>query len=151
MNESSVAHDTFVIERNYPAAPQRVFAAFADPKRKRQWFAEGEKSEVEAFEMDFRVGGWERTRFRFQGDLVCTNDSVYLDIQPERRIVIAYTMTIGDRRISSSQMTVELLPKGSGTRLVFTEQGAYFEGADGPAIRKEGWSLLLDQLGQTLE
>jgi len=26
-----VIHSTFVIERSYPATPERVFAAFADP------------------------------------------------------------------------------------------------------------------------
>jgi hypothetical protein len=34
---------------------------------------------------------------------------------------------------------------------LFTEQGAYFEGADGPAVREEGWSKLLDQLTEKLE
>ena len=29
MTERSVIHDTFSIERTYPAAPSRVFAAFA--------------------------------------------------------------------------------------------------------------------------
>jgi uncharacterized protein YndB with AHSA1/START domain len=150
MKERSVVHSTFVIERSYPVGPERVFAAFADPAKKRRWFAEGEKAVVEAFEMDFRVGGRERSSFRFGDDVACRNDSVYLDIVPDRRIVIAYTMTIGERCISSSQMTVELLAKGAGTELIFTEQGAYFEGADGPAIREEGWSLLFDQLAGEL-
>jgi uncharacterized protein YndB with AHSA1/START domain len=60
-------------------------------------------------------------------------------------------MSIGERRISSSQATVELLVTGTGTRLVFTEQGAWFEGGDGPDIRKDGWSKLLDQLAAKLE
>ena len=41
MSEPSVTHATFVIERSYPKAPGRVFAAFADPDKKRRWFAEG--------------------------------------------------------------------------------------------------------------
>jgi hypothetical protein len=31
MTETPVVHSTFVIEREYPASPARVFAAFADP------------------------------------------------------------------------------------------------------------------------
>jgi len=33
----AVTHGTFVIERNYPTTPERVFAALADPKKKRRW------------------------------------------------------------------------------------------------------------------
>jgi uncharacterized protein YndB with AHSA1/START domain len=145
MPERSVIHNTFVIERNFPATVQRVFAAFSDPVKKRRWFAEGDEFKVESFDLDFRVGGHERSQFLVQG-MVCTNDSVYLDIVPERRIVFAYTMTLGEKRISSSQSTVELLPTANGTDLVFTEQAAFFEGADGPQMRQDGWTKLLGNL-----
>ena len=154
MSAHTVNHSTFVIERSYPAAPARVFAALADPARKRRWFAEGEGFGVAAFEMDFRVGGFERTRFSFKAptpgaeDTPCANDSVYLDIIPGQRIVLAYTMTVGGKRISASQATFELLSAGSGTRLVFTEQAAFFEGSDGPQIREAGWSKLFDQMAR---
>lgn len=75
---------------------------------------------------------------------------MYRDIVPNRRIVIAYTMTLGAHRISSSHATVEFVPSGQGTDLIFTEQAAFFEGADGPKIREEGWRKLLDQLAMTL-
>jgi uncharacterized protein YndB with AHSA1/START domain len=127
----------------------------ADPSKKRRWFAEGEKANVERFEADFRVGGSEYTRFHFDSG-ACENDTIYLDIRPNQSIVFAYTMTLNGNRFSSSQATVELLPTENGTQekgthLILTEQGAYFEGADGPAIREEGWSVLLNQLPTVLE
>jgi hypothetical protein len=41
------------------------------------------------------------------------------------------------------------LPSPKGTDLIFTEQAAFFEGADGPRIREEGWRKLLDNLEKT--
>jgi uncharacterized protein YndB with AHSA1/START domain len=149
MKERSVTHATFVIERSYPTPPERVFAAFSDPAKKRRWFSVEKASKPEHFEMDFRVGGREHSSFRARG-VTCTNDTVYRDIVPNRRIVIVYTMTLGDRRISSSHATMEFLPSESGTELIFTEQGAFFEGADGPQIREEGWRKLLDHLAKEL-
>jgi uncharacterized protein YndB with AHSA1/START domain len=156
MKDRSVTHSTFVIERHYPAAPERVFTAFADPAKKRRWFAEGEGFVLDKFEMDFRVGGCEYSRFRFtagkplEEGTPCANDTVYMDIVPDRRIVIAYTMTVGGKRISSSQSTFELLPSDQGTDLIFTEQAVFFEGADGPEVREGGWRQLFEQLAKEL-
>ena len=151
---STVTHATFVIERNYASLPERVFAAFSDPAKKRRWFAEGEGLAVRQFEMDFRVGGVERSRFEIAGGpydgAPCANDTTYQDIIPNQRIVMAYTMTLGDRRISASLATIEFLPADKGTNLIFTEQAAFFEGSDGPELRKEGWDKLLGSLATEL-
>jgi uncharacterized protein YndB with AHSA1/START domain len=149
-NQRSVVHSTFSIERMYPSPPSRVFAAFSNQGTKRRWFAEGEGWEVDEFTLDFRVGGREVSRFRFKGGPPMSNDTVYLDIVPDRRIVFAYTMTVGDKRISVSLATVEIAPSGDGTRLVYTEQGAFFDGADKPEGREAGCRELLEKLGEEL-
>jgi uncharacterized protein YndB with AHSA1/START domain len=155
MEERSVIHSTFVIERSYPATPERVFGAFADPEKKRRWFVEGRAHEVEQYEMDFQIGGKERARFRFKegtpvAGIVCTNDTCYQDIVPNRRLVFASAMSLGGHCISASLVTVELLPSEAGTDVILTHQGAFFEGADGPEMREEGWRKLLDRLNGEL-
>jgi len=154
MVEPTVIHDTFVIERTYPVYTQRVFAAFADPARKRRWHGHGDH-DVETFEMDFREGGAERNHYRmnertpFPG-AVLANEGTYQDIVPGRRIVLATSMSLGERRISSSLITIELLEGEGATVLILTHQAAFFEGADGPERRKGGWEVLLNRLGETL-
>jgi uncharacterized protein YndB with AHSA1/START domain len=70
---------------------------------------------------------------------------------PERRIVFAYTVAVEEHRISASLVTVEFLgAKGGGTILIFTEQAAFFEGADGPEMREQGWRTTLAWLDRVL-
>lgn len=155
MPEPSVIHNTFVLERSYPVKPERTFAAFASPDQKRLWFAEGRSHEVEDYQLDFRVGGKERILSRFKEGspfpgVPFINELTYQDIVPDKRIVVASIMSIGDNRISASQSTFELLPDGTGTKLVFTEQTAFFEGADGPEMRQQGWRNILGRLEKHL-
>ena len=149
-DERPVVHRTFSVERRYPSPPAHVFAAFADHATKRRWFVEGEGWAIDEFTMDFRVGGRETSRYRFRGGPPAGNDTIYLDIVPDRRIVFAYTMLAEGRRISVSLATVEIAPAGNGTRLVYTEQGAFFEGADDPAGREAGCRELFEKLGEEL-
>lgn len=62
MTERSVQHSTFVVERCYPAEPVRVFAAWADPAAKDIWMDDGEgSSDGSYYEMEFKIGGYERS------------------------------------------------------------------------------------------
>lgn len=101
--------------------------------------------------MDFRHGGVERSRYRFKQNspfpgVALSNEGWFQDIVPNQRVVLATTMTLGDRHISSALITFELLATDKGTDLIFTHQAAFFEGADGPEMRLNGWKKLLDLL-----
>jgi uncharacterized protein YndB with AHSA1/START domain len=151
MTERSVTHATFTLERSYDAPPAKVFKAFADPAIKRRWFVEGEGWDVEEFTGEFKVGGFERSRFRFRGGEPIRNDTSYHDIVPNERIIFAYSMAIGDNRISSSLATFQFKSAGNGTQIIFTEQGAFLDGLDNAGPREGGWKALLDALGRALK
>jgi uncharacterized protein YndB with AHSA1/START domain len=154
--KQSVVHNTFVLERSFSQPPQSVFAAFADPAKKRRWFADETQHEVEKFEAEFRVGGFERVSYRMKPGTPIAGKTIssmgcYLDIVENRRIVSASTMALDEKPISAALVTIELLPSGGGTNLICTHQGAFFQGADGPAMREAGWRALIEKLARALE
>jgi uncharacterized protein YndB with AHSA1/START domain len=62
MTPSTVAHDTFAIERIYNVPVAETFRAWADPILKASWFAGSADALGSGYELDFRVGGREVNR-----------------------------------------------------------------------------------------
>jgi uncharacterized protein YndB with AHSA1/START domain len=149
MNKRSTQHTTFVVDRSYDASPARVFAAWADPETKARWFGGSDEANGE-YELDFRVGGREISRGGAPDGEFYTYDARYHDIVPDERIVYAYEMHRDETRISVSLATVQLEAEGAGTRLTYTEQGAFLDGEDKPEYREQGTGSLLDALGAEL-
>ena len=147
----SVTHATFTIERTFKSPPAKVFKAFADPKAKAAWFTGPPEWGPDQHEMDFRVGGRETSRGGPKGGPQHAMEARYWDIVPNERMIITYDMHLDDRKISVSLQTIELHPDGSGTRMVFTEAGAYLDGYDNAGQREEGTRGLLDQLVKAVD
>jgi uncharacterized protein YndB with AHSA1/START domain len=146
MQARSVEHETIVIERDFKAAPARVFAAWASPHARAHWAVPNEDWESVEQGNDFRVGGREISRFGPKADARYKAETNYLDIVPDRRIIMAGTMFEADQPISCSMATVEFLSAGRGTRMLYTEQAAFLDGRDSAANRRQGWKINLDKL-----
>jgi len=151
MSKHSVVHSTFVIQRSYKASPEAVFRAFSDKAMKLKWFGEGEGREVVTFNVDCRVGAIETSTFRLKSGAQVRNETHYHDVIENERIVTSYTMTVNDKRISASLGTTELVSSGGGTQLTYTEQGAFFDGADMPEGREAGCRALFEALAKAIE
>lgn len=154
-----LAHGMFTLERRYDASPVRVFQAWSDPVAFRRWFVEAPGATIHDWTHDFRVGGRGGGRYRFGGEENDPgfNDTRFLDIVDNERIISSYVMgrelADGPRRDSASLVTILLTPDGDGTRLTYTEQGAFF-GEDGGAHiprREEGCAVMLENLARELE
>ncbi|MES1156353.1 MAG: SRPBCC family protein [Alphaproteobacteria bacterium] len=153
MTERSVQHANFTIERTFDVSPERVFHAWSDEGARIRWFTEGEGFKRAEYIHNFRVGGRESSTFKIEimGKLSqFRNDTTYFDIVDNTRIVFAYSMARDGVVFSVSLATVELHADGKGTRLVFTEQAAFFDDADGPQMREQGWSSLLNSFGKEI-
>jgi uncharacterized protein YndB with AHSA1/START domain len=146
MNERSIAHGVFTVERTYKSAPAKVYQAWADPELKRQWFGSPEPGNMK-HSFDFRVGGSEHSEGKGPDGGDYTFDVRYYDIVPDNRIVYAYDMELNGARISVSVATVEFQPSGTGTHLVITEHGAFLDGLDTNDQRRTGTEWIADQLG----
>jgi uncharacterized protein YndB with AHSA1/START domain len=128
--------------------PERAFAAWADPEVKARWYVDSDAQ----LELDFRVGGRERSQGTAPDGRAYSYEALYQDIVPGRRIVYTYEMVLEETRISVSLATVEFTPLGEdGTHLVFTEQGAFLDGHESPARRSEGMGSLLDALEKEVQ
>jgi len=147
----SVHHDTFAIERTYPAPPSKVFKALTDPAAKAQWFLAPGDWKASDYRFDCRVGGTERVESCPPGGEPHIYDAVYHDLLADRRVVFSYDMRLGTQHLSVSLTTIELTPVDGGTLMTFTEQGAFLDGDPASATsRVEGTNFLLDNLGQAL-
>ncbi len=142
----SLTHASFAIEREFPVAPERAFAAFADPDAKSRWFVGGDGWETTETALDFRVGGREINEGVFHGETTSRFEAVYTDIVDNERIVLAYDMWIDDTHISTSIAAYEFEPSAVGTRFTHTEHGIHLDGLDDGAMRETGTHGILDAL-----
>jgi uncharacterized protein YndB with AHSA1/START domain len=146
MTKRSTTHATFVIERDFKAAPAKVFDAFANPQSKAKWFGGPDEWEKSNHKLDFRVGGKESVSGGPPGGVVHHYNAEYWDIVPNERIVSSYEMHMDKLRISVSLASMEFKPNGSGTKFILSEQGIYLDGYDDAGERERGTLELLGQL-----
>ena len=139
----------FTVERRFNARPARVFAAFTDARIKQRWLGCDHVASPVIEQLDFVVGGREVSRGPGTDGVDHIFEGTYLDIVDDSRFVFAFVMHLGERKLSASIASVEVMADGDGTRLLFNEQGVYF-GEDGWADREEGTAVGMDQLAAWL-
>lgn len=146
-----LARAGFTLTRDYPVAPERVWAAFADEAQKRQWWGAGDAIEPLEWLFDFRLGGRDVAEGRFHNGPVSRYEATYTDIVEQVRIVTTYDMWIDGVHMSTSLASLEFESIDDGTRFTHVEHGVFFDqfSADGPN-REQGTRGLLDALGQYL-
>jgi uncharacterized protein YndB with AHSA1/START domain len=141
----TVTHASFTLERDFPVAPAKVFAAYSDAAARQQWFAGGAAD----YQQDFRVGGVERLSVPSDTGLLGVV-STYHDIVDQERILYSTLLRTDDRLSTVSETSIELVPTAAGTHLVITEHGMFLPGQEQPEWRQQGTSDQLDALDRLL-
>lgn len=148
---NAAAHTSFVIERDFPVPPARVFRGWSELALKQRWTDCHPGLAERTHTLDFRPGGSETVTMRFPAGGVCMVRFHYFDIVPDRRIVYGYAMEMDGRPGSVSLVTVEFEPVSTGTRMVFTEQAALLDGGTDLEERIEGTREGFDRLAVELQ
>lgn len=131
---AAAAQQTFAVERVFPNCRAHVWAGWSVRAKKAAWLGDP------ALEMDFRVGGEERSGFRDgRGDHA--NAGRYFEISEAERIVMACSMAVNGRVHTVSLATITFADESGGCRVRYTEQMWVIppsDGARGPTPRLGG-------------
>lgn len=136
------ARPSLTLKRRFAAAPEKVYAAWADPEKLVQWFGPGaaEMGSVKA-DIDLRVGGRYRISFNANGEYNEVG-GVYREVVPNERLVFSWAWHSTPER--ESLVTVSLKPDGAGTLLTFHHE--QFVDATARDNHERGWTELLGKL-----
>ena len=130
-----------VVRRWIPAAPERLFSAWTEPRQLLAWWGPPGVRCVEA-NVDLRPGG----RYRFKAErpdappIVIVGE--FLTISRPRELV--YTWSIDEQAGPTEQVTVRFTPEGAGSDVVVTHERI----AEDDVLRdhRDGWIGCLAEL-----
>lgn len=138
-----------VLTRLIAATPDKVYRAWTDPTLLKQWFAPLPYTTPVA-ELDVRPGGANLIVMRAPDGTELPNRGVYLEVVPNRKLVITDAYTEAWQPSQKPFMTVVITfdADGSGTR--YTARVRHWTVADRDAHEKmgfhQGWGQCTDQL-----
>ena len=138
------------IRRRFAAVPERVFAAFSDPKLIGRWMTPSPEIMLTVLQFDFRVGGVYRFAYRVPGGPTMVVGGAYRVIEPPSKIVFSWIIEPPDEHAGlESQVTATIAHHGGGTELVIRHER--FTRIDAVERHALGWRGALDQLTTLLD
>ena len=142
---------SLTLVRRIAARPSIVFEAMTTSEGLAAWFGPDDLPVIRA-EMDARVGGAYRVRFRTLdgGDHEACGE--FLELVPPRRIVMSWRWALGgaaEERGRTSRVEVELRPIEGGTEVTFTHAALWDEAS--AQSHTWGWTGALNKLVRNLE
>jgi uncharacterized protein YndB with AHSA1/START domain len=138
------------IRQSFAAAPEKVFAAFADARLIPRWLTPSPDVTLSVLKFDFRVGGSYRFCYHLENGQTVIVGGVYTLVEPPLKIVFSWIIEPPDEHAGiESEVTVTISREAGGTELVIRHEKLTRTGA---VVRHtEGWYGALRQLGAMLE
>ena len=146
-----IANKPFVeIRRSFTAAPEKVFAAFADPSLVVLWLSPSPDTKLSLLRFDFREGGAYRFAYHIPDGKTVIVGGSYTLIEPPSKIIFSWIIEPPDEHAGiESEVFVTITPDDGGTELVIRHEK--FTRTDAIVRHSEGWRGALDQLSAMLD
>ncbi len=142
---------SLTLVRRIAARPSIVFEAMTTPEGVSAWWGPDE-GPVVAAEVDARVGGAFRVRFRTALGHEHEASGDFVEVVPSRRLVMSWRWSVGgepDEVGRTSRIEVDLAPTGAGTEVTFTHADLATELSR--QHHEEGWTNSFAKLARHLE
>lgn len=137
-------HDTaLIVRRRVGAAPERVFAAWTEPRHLARWWGPAPVTCAGA-DVDLRVGGAYRIGNRFPDGSELWITGVFERVERPTRLVYSWAHEPVGADTRWSRVTVRFEPDGDGTEVVVVHER--LADADDRARHQYGWQGCLDKL-----
>jgi uncharacterized protein YndB with AHSA1/START domain len=149
--QAKMLHDTIVMERTYNTSPARVFAAWESVEARLRWSIPFPEAGAVYDQAEFRVGGLDIMRCGPRDDMRFLAHVRYLEILPDRRIVMAERVAEDGKIRAASLITIEFEPvdpksDARATKQTVTMQVSALDGSDMLDGYRSGWTAALDNL-----
>jgi uncharacterized protein YndB with AHSA1/START domain len=134
---------TIVITRRFDFSIERVFDAWLDPAKARNFLFVTPAGKMVRVEIDARVGGSFNITRRDDDDV--EHVGTYLEIDRPRRLV--FTFGVPKFSDQMTRVSIDLKPLPTGCELTLTHEGVLPEWLESG---REGWGMILDGLSAHL-
>jgi uncharacterized protein YndB with AHSA1/START domain len=143
---SQAIKPSLTLKRRLNAAPEKVYAAWTNPRHLVKWFGP-DSGPVTHAETDVRVGGGYKVSFNTEDGEQHTVSGVYREVEPNRKLAFTWAWITTPER--ESFVTILIKPEGAGSILTLIhEQFADEAARDG---HEKGWTGCLEKLAAFAE
>ena len=146
MSDTQIFHAKFVIKREFQAAVEKLFQAFADPQARQRWGVPSPTAVLLFDEANFEIGGKDVQRCGAKDDPRFLVEAVYLDIKPNERIIYSERVSMAGATLSAALHTLEFSETKQGSTLEATIQVAALGDEGTLADTHNGFSAALNNL-----
>jgi uncharacterized protein YndB with AHSA1/START domain len=132
---------SLTLKRRLKAAPEKVYAAWIEPKKIVKWFGP-DAGPVKDASVDPRVGGRYAITFHTEDGEQHHVSGHYREVVPNEKLVFTWAWRTMPER--ESLVTVLIKPDGAGSLLTLIQEQFFDEAARDR--HRQGWSSCLDKL-----